>query len=78
MVVSPDNSPLRGTAKKADNGAINNVTLPSVDFGRKHIYPIALFNDDYTECNGILSKMSPACASAVHKEIAYKIAPHFD
>ena len=65
MAVTSDNSPLPGTAKKTDNGAINDVTLPSVTFGRNHIYPIALFNDDYTECNGIvLSKMSPACASA--------------
>lgn len=64
MVVSSDNSHAPRTAQKADNGAINDVTIPSIDSARKHTNPIALFNDDYTQCNGILSEMSPACASA--------------
>ena len=31
MVVTSNNSPVPGTAEKADNGAINDVTVPSVD-----------------------------------------------
>ena len=63
MAVISNASPVAVAARKADDVATNDVTIASIDSARWYPYPIALFNDDYTECNGILSEMSPACTS---------------
>ena len=65
MVVTSTPSPVPGTASKANKTAINDITISSINSPSKHTYPIVLFNNVYTECNGILSKMNPACASNV-------------
>lgn len=48
VVVSSNPCPVPKTTAKADKGAINNVTVQSVDSAHKHTNPIALFNDGCT------------------------------
>ena len=64
MVGATAVTPVPATAKKYNNRAIADVTLPSAESVREHTYPIVLFGDDYTECNGFLSEMNPVCAPA--------------
>ena len=59
MAIITASSPLPASAATLNDSLINNTILPSIKSNRILANPIEIFNQDYNECNGILSAMSP-------------------
>ena len=60
MVITTASSLFPVLAAASNDNLINNTILPFIESNRALAEPIELFGQDYNECNGILSAMSPS------------------
>ena len=65
MVVTAAATPMDVSPLACDHiSIINDTTVPPVDASRSIADPTILFGEDYSDCNGILSAMTPSLAAA--------------